>query len=144
MSNDWKTFRISPQKSAWSCETNMFSAIDQATRYTMRGGESSKSRFVRLEDCLPSPSSPRLGITRLTTRNLRRPLSSMIILAMMVCAGALFLASPAFSQIPITPPPPPKQNTTASQENARIITKINLVVLHTTVLDDRQRFADGL
>jgi len=62
----------------------------------------------------------------------------------MVCAGALFLASPAFSQIPVTPPPPPGQNTTASQEGARIITRVNLVVLHTTVLDDRQRFADGL
>jgi len=62
----------------------------------------------------------------------------------MVCAGALLLATPTFSQIPVTPPPPPGQNTNASQEGARIITRVNLVVLHTTVLDDRQRFADGL
>jgi len=41
-------------------------------------------------------------------------------------------------------PPPPWQNSNASQEGAKITTTVNLVVLHTTVLDDRQRFADGL
>src|SRR5262249_51999186 len=144
MSNDWKTFRISPQKSAWSCETNMFSAIDQATRYTTRDGESSKSRFARPEDCLLSPSLPRRDITPPATRNLRRLPRALAALAAMVSAGALLLATPTFSQIPVTPPPPPGQNTNASQEGARIITRVNLVVLHTTVLDDRQRFADGL
>ena len=61
--------------------------------------------------------------------------------------GALF-ASPAPAQIPVSSPPPPppplgQQNNTEKQ-GATIVTRVNLVVLHTTVLDDRQRFADGL
>jgi len=57
-------------------------------------------------------------------------------------------ASSALAQIPITnpvPPPPPQpgQNN-AGKQGAAIVTRVNLVVLHTTVLDDRQRFADGL
>ena len=49
------------------------------------------------------------------------------------------------AQIPVTnpTPPPPGQNNAANQ-GAKIVSRVNLVVLHTTVLDDRQRFADGL
>jgi len=63
----------------------------------------------------------------------------------MVCAAALFV-SPALAQIPVpAPPPPPGQNSGASKQGgASIKVNVNLVVLHTTVLDDRQRFADGL
>jgi len=55
-------------------------------------------------------------------------------------------ASSAFAQIPVanpTAPPPPGQGNTTTQ-GSTIISRVNLVVLHTTVLDDRQRFADGL
>jgi len=45
--------------------------------------------------------------------------------------------------VPSPVPPPPGQDNT-SKRGATIITNVNLVVLHTTVLDDRQRFADGL
>ncbi len=45
--------------------------------------------------------------------------------------------------MPSPVPPPPGQDNT-SKRGATIITNVNLVVLHTTVLDDRQRFADGL
>ena len=41
-------------------------------------------------------------------------------------------------------PPPPGQNTSTDKQGATIISRVNQVVLHTTVLDDRQRFADGL
>lgn len=69
-----------------------------------------------------------------------------------VRAFALFLAltvvfaSRAFAQIPIpTPaPPPPGQDPNAGKQGSRIILNVDLVVLHTTVIDDRQRFADGL
>jgi VWFA-related protein len=65
-------------------------------------------------------------------------------LAALMCAIAVF-APPAPAQIPVTNPvpPPPGQNNTDKQ-GSTIVTRVNLVVLHTTVLDDRQRFADGL
>jgi Ca-activated chloride channel homolog len=58
---------------------------------------------------------------------------------------ALF-ASSTFAQIPVTnpAPPPPGQSGNTGKQGAAIIHNVNLVVLHTTVLDDRQRFADGL
>jgi VWFA-related protein len=67
-------------------------------------------------------------------------------LALAVCAFA-FLVSPALAQIPVgspPPPPPPGQANNGGKQGASIIHEVNLVVLHTTVLDDRQRFADGL
>jgi Ca-activated chloride channel homolog len=62
----------------------------------------------------------------------------------MMLAG--FFASTAFAQIPIpTPaPPPPGQDPNAGKQGSKIILNVDLVVLHTTVIDDRQRFADGL
>ena len=57
----------------------------------------------------------------------------------------MFGAPAVRAQIPVANPvpPPPGQNTTEKQ-GATIVSRVNLVVLHTTVLDDRQRFADGL
>jgi len=57
------------------------------------------------------------------------------------------LASPSLAQIPVPNPPPPPvpgQDVNASKQGPSIKVDVNLVVLHTTVLDDRQRFADGL
>jgi len=55
-----------------------------------------------------------------------------------------FFASSAQAQLPVSTatPPPPGQDT--SKQGAKIVLNVDLVVLHTTVLDDRQRFADGL
>ncbi|HME12885.1 MAG TPA: VWA domain-containing protein [Candidatus Acidoferrum sp.] len=53
-------------------------------------------------------------------------------------------ATAAFAQNPFPatpPPPPPGQN---PGPGAPISVSVNLVVLHTTVLDDRGRFAEGL
>jgi Ca-activated chloride channel homolog len=52
---------------------------------------------------------------------------------------------PSAAQIPSVPssPLPPPDPNTARQDN-KIRVDVNLVVLHTTVLDDRGRFADGL
>ena len=62
-----------------------------------------------------------------------------------MCALA-FVSSAAFSQVPIPTqtPPPPGQNPGVDQQGSKVIVNVDLVVLHTTVLDDRQRFADGL
>jgi VWFA-related protein len=47
------------------------------------------------------------------------------------------------AQIPTAPAAPPPPPETGGQES-RIRVDVNLVVLHTTVIDDRGRFADGL
>jgi Ca-activated chloride channel homolog len=53
-----------------------------------------------------------------------------------------------FAQIPVqtAPPPPPsdQQTTGNAQSGSHIKVDVNLVVLHTTVLDDRGRFVEGL
>jgi VWFA-related protein len=75
-----------------------------------------------------------------------RPLfSSLRHLSRLVCAAALF-ACPVFAQIPVpnSAPPPPGQDPNAGKQGSKLVFDVNLVVLHTTVIDDRQRFADGL
>lgn len=65
---------------------------------------------------------------------------------MLACA-ALF-ALPSTAQLPqVVPgsqPKPPADPSAIGQQDNRIRVDVNLVVLHTTVLDDRGRFAEGL
>jgi len=66
--------------------------------------------------------------------------------SLLLCAIAL-LASLASAQLPVPSPPPPPpagQTGNSGKQGSSIKVDVNLVVLHTTVLDDRQRFADGL
>jgi Ca-activated chloride channel homolog len=62
-----------------------------------------------------------------------------------MCASAA-CAFIAFAQIPIpnSVPPPPNQDANNGKQGSKISLNVDLVVLHTTVIDDRQRFADGL
>ena len=56
-------------------------------------------------------------------------------------------AATASAQLPIPqapPPPPPGQDANAAKQGSSIKVNVNLVVLHTTVVDDRGRFVDGL
>jgi Ca-activated chloride channel family protein len=68
-------------------------------------------------------------------------------LSLALCALFL-LATTALGQIPLPgpppPPPPPGAATNSGKQGAGIKVDVNLVVLHTSVLDDRGRFADGL
>lgn len=67
-------------------------------------------------------------------------------LSLLICAFA-FLISSVSAQLPVPslpPPPPPGQDLNAGKQGSSIKVDVNLVVLHTTVLDDRQRFAEGL
>jgi Ca-activated chloride channel family protein len=68
-------------------------------------------------------------------------------LSLLLCA-LFFLATAASAQIPLPgpppPPPPPSPATNSGKQGAGIKVDVNLVVLHTSVLDDRGRFADGL
>ena len=63
-------------------------------------------------------------------------------MVVVVCA-LVWNVLPSAAQIPTAPsqPPPPTQQN--AQDN-KIRVDVNLVVLHTTVLDDRGKFADGL
>src|SRR5215467_8080614 len=121
----------------------MSSAIDQATKLTTRGGGRSRLNCAPREDSHLSPFTRRQVITRPATNSTRRFFHRALPLAAMLCAIAVVVPS-APAQIPVTNPvpKPPGQNT--DKQGSTIITRVNLVVLHTTVLDDRQRFADGL
>src|SRR5438093_2800969 len=104
----------------------------------------------RLSCALPKGSrrlafTPRPDTTPLATKPLRSLFRSLRYLCLLVCAVGLF-APPVSAQIPIpnSVPPPPGQDPNAGKQGSSIKVDVNLVVLHTTVLDDRQRFADGL
>src|SRR5712691_2943551 len=122
----------------------MYWDIGQATRHMTRAGEKSKSscahpRGFLLSTCTRRPvTTPRA--TKFSFFSVRRGFLTLFAFStLLFCAGAL-------AQIPTTPsapPPPPGQSATVGQDS-RIRVDVNLVVLHTTVLDDRGRFADGL
>src|SRR5947208_8386612 len=139
------SFRTSLQKLAWSCETNMCSAIDQATRLTTLAGASLRSSCAHPKGFRRSASFPRRDTTHPATKSFQTFFNSTGYACLLACGIALF-ASTAFAQIrvPSTPPRPPGQDVNAGKQGSSIKVDVNLVVLHTTVLDDRQRFADGL
>src|SRR6266581_4500741 len=138
------SFRISPQKSAWSCETNMCSAIDQATKRTTLAGASSRSNCARPRGFRRSASIPKQDTTPPATEFLRRLFSPMRYIFLFFCAAVFTSAAVAQVPIPNSAPPPPGQGPNAGKQGSSIKVDVNLVVLHTTVIDDRQRFADGL
>jgi Ca-activated chloride channel homolog len=82
----------------------------------------------------------RRATTPLLTRASIRCLSLIPLSALVLCVLSLCVLR-ATAQIPSVPssqPPPP------NSQGSKIQVDVNLVVLHTTVLDDRGRFADGL
>ncbi|MEQ1352559.1 MAG: VWA domain-containing protein [Candidatus Acidiferrum sp.] len=86
---------------------------------------------------------PRLDTTRratsFSTDTFAKSLRYSLLAAVLVCGVAL--ASLAQIPIPNEQPAPPGQ---ATGQESNIKVDVNLVVLHTTVLDDRGRFAEGL
>src|SRR5882762_173566 len=90
-------------------------------------------------------SIPRPDITPPATEFFRSVFPFLRNLSLLICAAAV-LASAAFAQIPVpnAAPPPPGQDANAGKQGLSIKVDVNLVVLHTTVIDDRHRFADGL
>ena len=79
--------------------------------------------------------------THFFTKRFPRQFRYAFFAAILVCALGLAL----FAQIPIpnAQPAPPGQTTNSGQGQS-IKVDVNLVVLHTTVVDDRGRFAEGL
>jgi Ca-activated chloride channel family protein len=84
-------------------------------------------------------------ITRRATELVPLSRFSFARLPLFLCVMALFV-SPSFAQIPIpsAQPLPPGQDPNAAKQGSTIKVDVGLVVLHTSVLDDRDRFVDGL
>src|SRR4029077_16462648 len=131
--------RPSHPRLEWSCPTNMFWDISQATRLTTLVGARSKSSCARREGSLPSTCSPRPVTTRRTTR---APLSPTHLFVVSFVLALFAVATSAQIQLP--PPPQPLPPGLSGDQGSAIKVNVNLVVLHTTVLDDRGRFVDGL
>src|SRR5277367_3594256 len=119
--------------------------IGRAIKRMMHGGEKSRSGCGLQKDCRRSMFSPRQGITRPATKFAILSISSLSRLLVLLCAAG-FLMTPAFAQIPIpsSQPLPPGQDPNAAKQDSIIKVDVGLVVLHTSVLDDRDKFADGL
>jgi Ca-activated chloride channel family protein len=78
-----------------------------------------------------------------------RSLSSSLKIAVYFVMLSLVCAGSALAQVPvqaIAPPPPPSEQAPATvpQGTGKISLNVNLVVLHTSVLDDRGKFVEGL
>src|SRR5882757_9894190 len=123
----------------------MSSDIGQAIRHTTRAGERSRSSCAHPRVFLRSTSIPRLDSTPPVTKSASRRLASRSLKILTVCMLA-FGALTANAQIPVpnSQPLPPGQSPNSGSQDPKIRVDVNLVVLHTTVLDDRGRFADGL
>src|ERR1700676_2700051 len=119
--------------------------IDQTTRRTMHGGGKSRLSCALREDCRRSMFSPRRATTHPATEFPYGRLRALFNLLLLFCAMALF-ASPCLAQLPIpnAQPLPPGQDPNAGKEGSTIKIDVGLVVLHTSVIDDRGKFADGL
>src|ERR1700722_122582 len=116
--------------------------IGQAIRHMTHAGEKSRSSCAHPRGSRLSTFTRRLATTRRVTEAAAR-FSLPTLLFVAVCALALS-GQPALSQIPSVPssqPLPPGQQ---APNDPKIRVDVNLVVLHTTVLDDRGRFVDGL
>src|SRR5437870_4846655 len=123
----------------------MFWDIGQATKHTTPAGEKSKLSSARPADCHPCLSMQKPDTTRRAINSVRRILAAAIFAGASVASLSLLSAyAQAPGQDPLAPqnnqPAPPGQQ----QPGAVIKKDVNLVVLHTTVIDDRGRFVDGL
>src|SRR6476646_7497149 len=123
----------------------MFWDTGRATKRTTPAGEKSKLSSARPADCHHCLSMQKQGTTRRATSSVRRVLAAAIFAGASVASLSFLSAyAQAPSQDPLAPqnsqPAPPGQQ----QPGAVIRKDVNLVVLHTTVIDDRGRFVDGL
>jgi VWFA-related protein len=123
-----------------------------------RAGAKSRSNFAPRAVSLPSTSTPRPATTPPATssaahrstpsfraKSAKRGiplLFALLLSASLLFTGVLIAQDPPSLPVPTKQPPPPGQAT--GSQGSTIKVGVNLVVLHTTVLDDRGRFADGL
>src|SRR5258708_35517739 len=129
----------------------MFWDINRAMRNAMASGERSRSNSSRPKGSLPSTCLQRPATTHLLSSHgsLTTSIVAFFLAVLSVCLATGAVAQQ--SQAPISPsghpqaPPAPPAPPQAPQEGQyRIQTQVNLVVLHTSVLNDRSIFVPGL
>jgi Ca-activated chloride channel family protein len=117
---------------------------NQAITFTTPGGEKSKLNSARPKACRRLRHTPKPAITH----RLIKLLGFSRTVSLSAFALLIFLlSSPLLAQIPVAntpPPPPPGQDAGKGQSGSKISVDVSLVVLHTTVLDDRGKFVEGL
>src|SRR5258707_6440001 len=123
----------------------MFWDTGRAIKRTMRAGAKLKSRCMRLKVCCGLTSTEKPATTLLPDEPIGSRMARVFLLVMWLCA-VVSAPLPASARLAITlpQPVPPGQESSAEKQGSSIKVQVNLVVLHTTVLDDRGRFADGL
>jgi len=117
---------------------------NQAITSTTPGGGRSKSNSARPRGSRPSRFTPKPDTTRPRTDSFLRSAARRAFFAGL---GVFLLAATvSLAQIPVNvpPPPPPGQQGGVSPSGGKIKVDVNLVVLHTTVIDDRGKFVEGL
>jgi VWFA-related protein len=129
----------------------MYWDIIQATKHTTLAGAKLKSSCALQRASRPSASTTRPATTPPVTSPSKISVSAAknvsSALFFLVLAFLFFSASATFAQdnplaLPNSGPTPPNQG--PEQQGGSIKVNVNLVVLHTTVLDDRGKFVDGL
>src|SRR6195256_4463356 len=118
--------------------------IGQAIRRMTRDGERSRLSCARLKGfrrlmCTRRPATT-LTVTDPMGWSSRRGFLALLATFALICSAGVALAQ--IPSVPNAPPPPPGQS--GSGQESKIRVDVNLVVLHTTVIDDRGRFADAL
>ena len=118
--------------------------IVRATKRMMHGGEKSRLSCALRAGCRRLMFMPKQAITLPATKPVPSSRISFVV-GLFAVLWALVFVSPSSAQIPIQtpPPPPPGQNPNVDKQGT-IRVDVGLVVLHTTVVDDRGKFADGL
>src|SRR5437899_1269685 len=118
----------------------------QVTKHMTPAGAKSKSSFAPPRASRPSACTQKPATTpQATSHNKFLVLAAQAILPVLFSAS-LFLPSASAQDNPIavpnSQPLPPNQD--ANRQGGSIKVDVSLVVLHTTVLDDRGKFVDGL
>src|SRR5271154_3106371 len=122
----------------------MSSDTGQATKFMMPAGARSKSNCAPPKDCRLSASTPRPATTPRATRRFAAGTRGLFFSLFLCGLGLLPFAALAQIPLPNSQPLPPDQTQGPAKPGSSIKVDVSLVVLHTTVLDDRGRFADGL
>src|SRR5208282_6791921 len=120
----------------------MSSDTGQATKFTTLAGARSKSSCAHPRDFRRSACTLKPATTPPATSFFAWSLLRFLSLVLLISILAI---CPASAQVPIpnSQPLPPGQDPN-NKQGSSIKVDVNLVVLHTSVLDDRGRFADGL
>src|SRR5262250_2441819 len=135
----------------------MFWDIGRATKFMTRAGARSKSNSAPHAASHPSTSTPKPATTlpaissaahsnvpSFRAKSAQRGISLALVLASLLFSAALVAQDPPPPSIPVPSKQPPPPGQASGNQGSTIKVGVNLVVLHTTVLDDRGRFADGL